>query len=68
MNKYKYPSINEHEIAHSSFFNDIFELKSKLNADEALYNVQIVKYLKDWLINHILVTDRNLAGYLIAKE
>ena len=67
MNKYNFYSICEHEIAHSNFCTKVRALKLKLDANEALYHIDIVVFLKDWLMDHILVTDRELAIYLISN-
>lgn len=67
MQEYNYPSIDEHEIFHSIFCKQLHDLQLKLNANDSLYNIQLVVYLKDWLMDHILITDRDLARYLISK-
>jgi hemerythrin len=67
MQEYNYPSIDEHELSHSVFCIKLNELQSKLNSDDSLYNIQLVVYLKDWLMDHILINDRELAKYIISK-
>ncbi len=67
MQQYDFPSHSSHEKEHAQFSQHVDELQSKLTIGEALYNIQIVVFLKDWLVNHILVTDRELAIYLVDK-
>ena len=67
MTEYNYISINEHEKEHLFLRTKIQEFQFKLDANEALYHIGIVTFLKNWLMDHILVTDKELATYLITK-
>ncbi|GFE61199.1 bacteriohemerythrin [Geobacter sp. AOG2] len=67
MHENDFPSLLSHEKDHNYFFYQIDELQSKLRSGESLYNVQIVVFLRDWLVNHILVKDRALADYLVGN-
>lgn len=67
MHKYNYYSIDEHEIEHSLLCTKISELQFKIIANEALHHIDIVTFFKEWLMDHILVTDKELAAYLITK-
>jgi hemerythrin len=67
MERYNFPAREAHEQEHISFSHQIAELQSKLNAGEGLYNIRIVVFLHEWLMNHILTTDRNLADYLVGN-
>ncbi|KAB0664079.1 bacteriohemerythrin [Oryzomonas japonica] len=62
-----YPSQASHLEQHGHFFRHISDLQSRLHAREPLHNLEIVVFLKEWLMQHILVTDRELAGYLAAN-
>lgn len=64
MHQCDYPSQASHLEQHGYFFRHIDDLQKRLHAREALHNLQIVIFLKDWLMEHILVTDRELADYL----
>jgi hemerythrin-like metal-binding protein len=67
MREFGYPSINMHEEEHGQFYRQVEELQAKLKSGEGLYKIRIVVFLKDWLMNHVMTTDRDLAGYLVAK-
>ena len=62
-----FPSLLDHEKEHNHFFYQIDELQSKLNVGESLHNIQIVVFLKEWLMNHILLRDKELADYLVGN-
>jgi len=57
MREIGYPKFAEHKKAHDHFVARIREEKIRVAAGERL-NLDIVHYLKDWLINHILVADK----------
>lgn len=65
MYEFHFPSLHDHENEHNHFYYQIDELQSKLKIGESLHNIQIVVFLKEWLINHVLVKDKELADYLV---
>lgn len=54
----------EHLKQHQSFFAKVQDFKNKFENDEAELGPDILEFLKDWLINHIDKTDKELAGHL----
>lgn len=57
MREIGYQKFAEHKQAHDQFVARIRQEKVRVAAGERL-NLDIVHYLKDWLINHILVADK----------
>jgi hemerythrin len=64
---YKYDSMHDHMKAHSYFINKLVELKLQLTTKKSLFNLELVVFLKDWFIDHILVTDRKLFNFTGTK-
>ncbi len=65
MKKYNYPDYLKHHAEHERFYNYTKEtiIEAKRGLDEHLeYSVN--KYLIDWLINHIMGTDKKFANFL----
>lgn len=60
MREISYPKFAEHKKAHDQFVARIRQEKVLVASGERL-NLDIVHYLKDWLINHILVSDKEYA-------
>jgi hemerythrin len=56
MREIRYEQFPEHKGAHEEFVARIAEEKAKLLAGLAI-TLDLVRFLKDWLINHILVSD-----------
>ncbi len=61
MREIRYANFDEHKKAHESFVARIGREKLNVINGNRL-NLDIVHYLKDWLINHILVADRDYSA------
>ncbi len=59
-----YPHMAEHEKEHALFTQRVMELKGKLDAGEMVMATSIGNFLKDWLINHIMGTDKKYTTFL----
>lgn len=55
-----YPGFDEHKAAHENFVARIGKEKAGILAGGAL-TLDILHFLKDWLVDHILVTDKAYA-------
>ena len=54
----KYPELEGHILEHRHFIDKIKEIKEKSLLNDATVAVELMKFLQEWLINHIQVTDR----------
>lgn len=66
MEKYNFDGYNEHKIQHDDILEEVRQIYNKLeieNGEEVLI-VNILEFLKKWLISHILKTDMVLGNYL----
>ena len=62
--KTNYPEFSEHKIAHETFVNKVKEFRDKVNSGEAMVSIEIINFLKDWLINHIGIFDKKYGGHM----
>ncbi|MGL1861748.1 MAG: bacteriohemerythrin [Pseudodesulfovibrio sp.] len=63
-----YSDMVQHQQAHSSLAAEAVEIQIKYdNGDDAVLDV-LMPFLKDWLTDHILVTDKALAEYLSERD
>jgi len=53
-----YAELPSHLVEHKRFVDRIKELKEKSMQNDASVSVELMKFLKEWLINHIQVTDK----------
>lgn len=60
MREIGYPQFADHKSEHDKFVSRVAEEKAKIAAGQPVA-LGIVHFLKDWLINHILVADKAYA-------
>ncbi|MBA2848788.1 hemerythrin family protein [Thermosulfuriphilus ammonigenes] len=66
MKEYDYPEYKEHQEEHEKLLMDIFNIHSLYEKGDITSNCLMV-FLKDWLVCHILDTDRRCGLFLKAK-
>lgn len=59
-----YPEYQEHKQQHELFIAKIGNLKKQFESGEQLISVELIKFLSDWLINHIQVSDKRYMVHL----
>ena len=62
--KVNYPEINEHKKQHIGFVQKVKEFKGKHDTGEVSLSYDVMNFLRDWLQDHILVSDRKYISYL----
>lgn len=64
MKRIRYADADLHRAEHAVFVKQVEALKSSLNAGEKINVLKVSTLLSDWLRNHILVVDKQLAAAL----
>jgi len=64
--KYKYPKVdyNLHKREHEQFMIKILEVVSDFEGGKKFVPNQTARFLKNWLLQHIMVVDKNYAPFL----
>ncbi len=63
-----YPELEEHKKEHAKLALLIKDMHSRFHGStDPKHATEIMKFVYDWLIDHILVTDKRYASHLIAK-
>lgn len=56
--RFNYSETKEHIQEHQFFIQKVASLKSELKAGKKALFIELLNFLKDWIENHILVTDK----------
>jgi hemerythrin len=67
MQQYSYGRIKDHLAEHETFKVKIIELLDKQLTDEGKFDIEVIYFLEDWLLNHILHVDKEFSAFVLAK-
>jgi methyl-accepting chemotaxis protein/hemerythrin len=65
--RYGYPESAQHKEAHRKLVQQVLEFEAGLKSGKAKVTMDIMRFLKDWLVGHIMGTDRKYGPFLNAK-
>ncbi|MBF0421362.1 MAG: hemerythrin family protein [Magnetococcales bacterium] len=68
MQTYRYPGFMAHKKEHNDLVEQTVELQTKFHAGQQTINEQVINFLKEWLVHHILGTDKEMADFLMKKQ
>ena len=66
-NKYHENKLEEYEYhtkEHRGFSSKVISIRESIQIGHPIDSVELIDYLKNWLINHINKTDKKFSGYL----
>ncbi|MDR2633055.1 MAG: bacteriohemerythrin [Treponema sp.] len=61
----KYPDIGEHKKEHEGFIHEIFGQVKSFQEGKKFVPNDFVRYLRDWILAHIALTDKKYARYIL---
>lgn len=64
MIKYNYPWMLPHRSEHKKFVDKVSDFQKGYNEGKMSLSIEIMNFLKDWLVNHIQNTDKKLGPFL----
>jgi hemerythrin len=67
MEKIQYADRAAHKAEHDKLLNEVLEMQKKFNDGSAMLTFQVSKFLRDWLVNHIMQSDKKLAAAIWKK-
>jgi methyl-accepting chemotaxis protein len=65
--QYGYPEEKSHVEIHRKLVAQVVEIQKKFQAGEAMISMELMTFLKDWLVNHIQGTDKKYSSFLRGK-
>ena len=67
MNSNGYPAYLTHKQEHDKLTKKVAELKNDFDAGKIVLGTEVMKFLKDWLTNHIMKSDKAYTPFLNSK-
>ncbi len=70
MRAHNYPDLEEHLVQHKMMVGQIEDFSSRIGRTGSCEDevcMDIYRYLKEWLVNHITCTDKDMGNYLTSK-
>ncbi len=64
MKDFGYIKIQLHTSEHDSFENRLNEFQESLISSEEEFDVEVIYFLEEWLLNHILISDKELVYFI----
>ena len=65
---YGYTDVEAHKKEHAELKNQLLKLKRMMDeGDSFMGEVLVLKFLQDWLLNHIMKSDKKYGPFLVEK-
>jgi len=65
--QYGYQESEAHKAEHQALMNQVSELKQKMEQGDFMIGIEVMAFLKEWLTNHIMRTDKAYSEFLVSK-
>ncbi|CCO25075.1 bacteriohemerythrin [Maridesulfovibrio hydrothermalis] len=62
--KHHYPEVKPHKKLHRIFIKKIADFKDEIDAGKLTASTELIRFLKDWLIKHIMVVDAKYTDFM----
>jgi hemerythrin len=67
MEIHAYPDMAEHKEIHESLLKQVLELLKRFKSGRAILTLDVMMFLKDWLVTHIQGDDKKFGVFLNSK-
>lgn len=65
--EYDYPESETHKKQHSDLVEQVAALQKKHETGEKVFTIDVMNFLRDWLQDHIVDSDKKFGPYLNSK-
>ena len=67
MKEHNYSCYSIHKIEHEKLAKQVIEFQGNLKSGEYVIPQEVLLFLKNWLVNHIMGTDKKYSGFFNSK-
>ena len=67
MQKHGYPDLDSHQKKHEYLKREVLQYKRRFDAGECMDDIDFIKFIKDWIVDHILTVDRQYGPFFNKK-
>ncbi len=67
MIQYNYPDYDKHKIEHDALIEKVQDFDDQVQAGKTSISLSLISFLKDWLVNHIMITDMEYKAFFEKK-
>jgi hemerythrin len=64
LERHAYPDLHAHMNAHAVFIEKARDLQKRASEGRLIVSIEVMNFLKDWLMSHILDADRKYSPFL----
>jgi hemerythrin len=64
----RYPEYSLHKRQHEELTRQVLKIKAQVDGDSPVNTIEVMNFLKNWLVNHILGSDKKLGQYIIGQR
>jgi hemerythrin-like metal-binding protein len=65
--RHGYPAEEAHKLQHQQLAQKVIDLKEEFDAGNTAVTLEVMRFLRDWLADHIIGSDKRYAPFLIEK-
>ena len=62
-----YPAGRAHKLQHEGLAQKVIDLKEEFDAGNTAVTLEVMRFLRDWLADHIIASDKLYASFLIDR-
>lgn len=67
MKIYDYPDYQAHKKQHDELTGQVTDFAERLKSGKASFSIELLNFLRDWLVNHIMGSDMKYREFFIQK-
>jgi hemerythrin len=64
MRVHRYPGLSDHQAIHAKFTAEATALQGKVESQESVLTIDVMSFLRTWLVDHIMKTDQQYAPFV----